>query len=226
MNKLWLIWKEPKERRRYVIGELIYDENSYFFKYVNPELDDARKVGFNYFPGFYDLEKTYESKSLFANIETRLPNPNRPDYLEILNVYGLEIGSCKMDILRKTKGRLLTDNFEFIPVFDEKKIEFEVAGTRYYLTDSSLKEELKINDNLELEMENENLKDEFAIKVNYVIDDKKHQLGYVPRYYSKQLTKLLKNKVMYSAKIESLNLETPLFDEDVTVSVKLIFKGK
>ena len=103
MNKLWLIWKEPKERRRYVIGELIYDENSYFFKYVNPELDDARKVGFNYFPGFYDLEKTYESKSLFANIETRLPNPNRPDYLEILNVYGLEIGSCKMDILRKLR---------------------------------------------------------------------------------------------------------------------------
>ena len=223
-NKLWLIWKDPKERRRYIIGELSEDSsNHYQFKYMNPELDDALKVGFNYFPGFPNLKETYQSDTLFANIATRLPNPNRPDYLEILNTYVLDMNSSKMTILKTTKGRLLTDNFEFVPIFEENKLEFEIAGISHYLDRKKLKKSLKINDNLELESENTNEKDQNAIKINYYKDNKKYQLGYVPRYYSKQLTKLLEEKVEYSAKIEKLNLDSPLNDEDVTVSVKLIF---
>lgn len=42
-NKLWLIWKEPKERRRFIIGELVYENDEYKFQYINPELNDARK---------------------------------------------------------------------------------------------------------------------------------------------------------------------------------------
>ena len=89
-NELWLIWKQPKTRRRYKIGVLNYKENEYYFQYINPELDDALKAGFLYFPGFEDINKIYESNKLFANIETRLPNPKRADYLEILNLYNLE----------------------------------------------------------------------------------------------------------------------------------------
>lgn len=88
-NELWLIWKEPISRRRYKVGVLCRNGNIYKFSYVNPELDDAKKVGFKYFPGFEDLTKTYESKRLFTNILTRLPNETRPDYLEILNCYNL-----------------------------------------------------------------------------------------------------------------------------------------
>ena len=78
-KELWLIWKEPTSRRRYKIGILSYDDK-YTFKYVNPELNDALAVGFKYFPGFEDINKIYISDDLFANIETRLPNPARPDY--------------------------------------------------------------------------------------------------------------------------------------------------
>ncbi len=132
-NKLlWLIWKEPKERRRFIIGELTYKNNEYRFKYIDPELNDARKNGLDFFPGFDDIEKEYISNTgLFPNIENRLPNTARPEYLEILNLYELNINSSQIEILEKTKGRLLTDNFEFVPAFNKNKIEFEVAGTSH-----------------------------------------------------------------------------------------------
>ena len=221
---LWLIWKEPITRRRYLIGELTYDFKVYRFKYTNPELEDAIKNNFTYYPGFRDLDKVYESSCLFTNISTRLPNPKRPDYLKILNSYGLEINSTQMDILKKTRGRLLTDNFEFVPKFDKNnKIEFEVAGTRHYIDKEKMKKILNINDNLELEREYDNEKDEYSIKVNYVTNEKKYQLGYVPRYYSKHLSKLLDEKIPYSAKVEFLNFDSLLTDENITVAVKLIF---
>ena len=37
-EELWLIWKDPISRRRYKIGSLIKNVNSYTFSYINPEL--------------------------------------------------------------------------------------------------------------------------------------------------------------------------------------------
>ena len=96
---------EPVTRQRYTVGVLEECEHSYKFSYINPELDDALKAGFSYFPGFSNLNEVYESDSLFVNIATRLPNKKRPDYLEILNSYDLDITSDEFDILIATKGR-------------------------------------------------------------------------------------------------------------------------
>lgn len=223
-KSLWLIWKEPKERRRYIIGTLTYKNNHYYFKYVNPELEEAKKVGFIEFPGFSDLNKKYESKgSLFPNITTRLLNKARPDYLQMLNTYGLDINSTSIEILEKTKGRLLTDNFEFVPAFDKNKIEFEVAGTSHRNDINEWKNLLKINDNLILEKEPNNKYDQYAIKIIYENNHKKYHIGYVPRYYAKDLTEMLNKNIEYSAKIESLNFKSDFHDEDITASVKLIF---
>lgn len=219
-----MIWKEPISRRRFIIGELYIEDNRYFFKYINPELDDAKEKGFNYFPGFNNLDEVYTSNNLFTNIETRLPNPSRPDYLEILNSYNLKIESTKMEILKATKGRLLTDNFEFVQPFNRNDtIEFDIAGTRHYLNED-LRKSLKINDNLVLKQETENPEDKYAIQVLYELDNSMLLLGYVPRYYSKDLSELLQKGVNYSAKIESLKLESEINDEDITASVKIIFE--
>lgn len=222
-KELWLIWKDSETRRRYKIANLIYEKEQYIFKYTNPELEDAKKVGFDYFPGFENINKEYKSDELFANIATRLPNKNRPDYLEILNTYGLEKDSSKLDILVATKGRLITDNYEFVMAFDSKKIEFDVAGTRHCEDVKNCLNLLNINDKLQLELEPTNLYDEYAIKVIFAKNGNCYHLGYVPRYYSKQLTELLKNNTQYSAMIESLNFESEISDEDITASVKLIF---
>jgi len=222
-NKLWLIWKQPQTRRRYKIGILEYKDNEYSFKYVNPELEDAQKVGFDYFPGFSDINMEYKNSDLFANIQTRLPNRNRPDYLDILNSYGLDSKSSKFDILKATKGRLITDNYEFVPIFDNNKIEFDVAGTRHCLDVKKCKDIISINDKLELQLEPDNEYDKYAIRVILTKNGKNYHLGYVPRYYSKELYELLNNNVEYSALIQSLNFESELNDEDITAYVKLIF---
>ncbi len=221
-DELWLIWKEPITRRRYKIGTLYRENNIYKFNYITPELNDAKKEGFKYFPGFEDLTKAYKSKNLFPNILTRLPNVTRPDYLEILNRYNLEKDSDNFEILKATRGRTITDNYEFVPAFDSRKIEFDVAGTSHCKDINECKEYLKINKKLYLEPEPTNIKDENAIKIIFREKDKQFQLGYVPRYYSKELLEKLNQGVEYSAMIQSLNLESQLSDENITANVKLI----
>lgn len=220
---MWLIWKQPESRRRYKVGTLKYDNEEYIFEYTNPELNDAHKAGFEYFPGFDNINEVYKSVELFANIETRLPNPKRPDYLEILNAYNLKKDSSKLEILKATKGRLLTDNYEFVPSFDTDKIEFDVAGTRYCKEIKKCINLIKINDKLLLELEPDNIYDQNAIKVILEKNGKKYHLGYVPRYYAKYLSNLLKNNIKYSAMIQSLNFESKFNDEDINAYVKLIF---
>lgn len=222
-SEMWLIWKNPESRRRYKIGILSYNNKEYEFTYINPELDDAINSGFKCFPGFSNLSLSYKSKELFANIATRLPNKARPDYLEILNAYNLENDSSELEILKATKGRLVTDNYEFVPVFDSKKIEFDVAGTRHCLDTQDCKKLLKLNDKLFLELEPDNKYDSNAIKVIYKNSGICYHIGYVPRYYAKELNEMLKNNVHYSAMIQSLNFESNISDEDISASVKLIF---
>lgn len=53
---------------------------------------------------------------------------------------------------------------------------------------------------------------------------KLYMLGYVPRFYSRELSKMLEENIKYSAQIKYLNFETSLRDEDITVDVKLILQ--
>ena len=222
-NELWLIWKEPLSHRRFKIGILIKLNDGYEFSYVDPELGEARKVGFNFFPGFNDLSKTYKNNELFINIASRLPNKGRIDYLEILNSYNLDKESSDFDILKATRGRTLTDNYEFVPAFDLNKIEFDVAGTRQCKDINKCKDFLKINRVLYLEPEPNNKNDENAVKVVLKENGKLYHLGYVPRYYSKELLNELNKGAKYSAMIQNLKFNSPFSDENIVANVKLIF---
>ena len=222
-NELWLIWKEPLSHRRFKIGILIKLNDGYEFSYVDPELGEARKVGFNFFPGFNDLSKTYKNNELFINIASRLPNKGRIDYLEILNSYNLDKESSDFDILKATRGRTLTDNYEFVPAFDLNKIEFDVAGTRHCKDINKCIDFLKINRVLYLEPEPNNKNDENAVKVVLKENGKLYHLGYVPRYYSKELLNELNKGAKYSAMIQNLKFNSPFSDENIVANVKLIF---
>ena len=82
---------------------------------------------------------------------------------------------------------------------------------------------IHINDKLELELEPNNLYYKYVIKVIIYKSGKKYHLGYVPRYYSLELTSLLKKNIKYSAIIESLNFDSEITDEEISASVRLIF---
>ena len=58
----------------------------------------------------------------------------------------------------------------------------------------------------------------------YNTEGNKYHLGYVPRYYSKDLYDILKTNVSYSAMVQRCNFESQIKDEDITVRVKLIFR--
>lgn len=214
---LWLIWKNPTTRIRYKVGTLTVHMNNYDFRYNSNECN-FEEIGFDYFPGFSDVKKIYSSQTLFESILNRLPNKNRPDYNKIIESYGLNEESSDIEILEKTKGRLLTDTFEFVPEFNFNKIEFEIAGTRHYSGLKKCKKELKIGDKLTLEIENNDY-DENAVIVKF----EKYKLGYVPRYYSKQLSDLLKRNIVYKAYISNINIQSKIYDDSITAKVELIF---
>lgn len=213
-KELWLIWKNPYMRRRYIIGTLTKHENNYSFKYnLEEKIPD-----FDYFPGFADINKTYNNTELFTNILNRLPNPSRPDYEKILNNYGLNRNSSHMEILEKTRGRLLTDTFEFVIPFCKENIMFEVAGIQYCDEFRKCKSTMNVGDKILLELEMTNKYDENAIIVKY----EKYKIGYVPRYYSSELAKLLKENFKYDAYITHLNIESKINDEIISVKVDLL----
>ena len=72
-------------------------------------------------------------------------------------------------------------------IFDNNKIEFDVAGTRHCLDEKKCKDIISINDKLELQLEPDNEYDKYAIRVILTKNGKNYHLGYVPRYYSKEL---------------------------------------
>lgn len=219
-EEMWLIWKNPITRIRYKVGKLEKNEEGYIFSYLSDDVKIACEKGFSFFPGFNDLEKIYKSKVLFANIDSRLLNEGRADYLKLLDFYNLQTNSSKMDVLKATKGRLLTDNYEFVPAFNKEKIFFDVAGTRYsdVLAYKSL---INLGDELILEIDKDNKYDDYAIKVILKKEADFFHLGYVPRYYSKELTLLLNEADNYMAFVNYLNFEKDIFDDDIIIEVRV-----
>ena len=156
---------------------------------------------------------------MFTNILARLPNTNRKDYKNILECYDLSITSDEFEILKKTRGRLLTDTFEFVQVFNKSDIEFDIAGTRYIDEVKECCESLKKGDNVFLEEEKENNYDSNAVIVLKDRNNKDCKLGYVPNYYSKQISKIIQDKCKYTATILKIRKETLLNDEMITIKI-------
>ena len=220
-NVLWMIWKNPKknERRRYKIGELRFTLGKYYFKYTNPEISDAIKSGFLPFPEFEDLNKEYISDVLFNAIYSRLPNKKRDDYMDIMLKYNISTEENDFEILKKTKGRQITDTIEFVEPFNKKFFSFDVAGIQYYDI-NEIKQNLNNYDRVKLLVDEQNKYDKFAVKVVFTLDNKDHILGYVPRFYSKYIFSLLKNNIKYTAII--VNFEIYEFFDDYN---SIVIKG-
>lgn len=236
-DELWLIWRvaDPKSenRRRYRIGTLkwIEEKDLYEFEYdYNHDFKEALSAGFSYFPGFENTTKghIYTSEgSLFPTISSRLPKPERDDYLDLLNRYGLDVKDSPFKVLSTTKGRQITDNFEFVPAFNTEKIEFDIAGVSHLQKSELLKHfedgHLRNGAKLRLSLDKENEYDKFAIKILLPIKEKNIFLGYVPRYYSKDLTEIIEKGTEYSAIITAINLHSKIRDEGISARIRLIF---
>lgn len=211
MNKksyLYLIWKNPVNKRNYEVGKLTRADG-YKFEYWN-EYEQALADGWKLIQAFPEV-KEYYSKELFPVFSSRLPDKKRRDIETVLKKYGLEEYDG-YELLRKSGGRLPIDTYEFIdPIFPEDitvQREFYVVGIRHKSGCEGktciTKNELVLNMDLILSLEPENQYDSNAVLVE---TPKGTPLGYVPRYYSESVAFRIKKHMTYECSVIEINEE-------------------
>lgn len=208
---LYLIWKHPDTRRQYVVGEL--SKNGLFEFEYGHEIDSAINEGFKKIAAFDDFTKKYSSKNLFPVFASRLPDKKRKGISEILKKYDLHEYDEYL-LLKRSGAKLPIDTFEFVdPIFDdEEKISrnFYVAGIRHYLPCTNdicdIKNiNIQLNDKLVLKPEPNNKFDSDAVEI-YTSGNIK--LGYIPRYYSKQVNRMIKENKDVVCTVIEINPDT------------------
>ncbi|EOU1765771.1 TPA: DNA-binding protein [Clostridium perfringens] len=221
---IYLIWKEPKSRQQFVIAKLSKN-GKYEFEYA-PNIQQALDKGFIPFIAFNNIHKKYESDKLFTSFSSRIPDKRRKDINDILNRYGLSEYN-EYELLKKSGGRLPIDDLEFIdPIINngENPIKryFYIAGPRYYIgcegkyCDKSIN--IEENESLKLELEPTNPYDKYAIKV---CKKSGELIGYIPRYYSKELNDLIASGWEYTINIYEINKKSNNCNECLKVVLNL-----
>lgn len=201
---VYLVWKEPNTRRQYVVGQLTKN-GKYEFSY-GFEVEAAIGVGFNHLIPFDNINNVYESDLLFPVFSSRLPDKKRRGIEDILSKYGLEEFNDYL-LLKRSGAQLPIDNLKFIdPLLDEDSGRitriFDLAGVRHYLgcdgEECYKSVELEVGEELLLVPEIENQYDNNAIKV---VTKSDVLIGYIPRFYNKELSELLKKGYKYTCKV-------------------------
>lgn len=223
-DSILVIWKDPEKRTQYVIGEILKN-GKYEFSY-GYDVKEAIKNGFELLISFNDLNKTYYSEKLFPSFANRLPHKKRRGIEKILKRYDLDQFD-EYELLKRCGAKLPTDNLEFIdPIpsdLEEDKIirYFFVAGARHYIgCEGNLCENtIEINEKQELKLvrDNNNEYDKFAVRI-YDLND--NHIGYIPRYYSENISKLLQNNYNYKLTTHIVNKNN---DCNECIKVKLEF---
>ena len=204
---LYLICKSGQSGQQYIVSQLTRN-SCYEFRYCN-EVEEATEDGFVPLLCFPDLNKKYEDEKLFSVFSSRLPDKKRKNIKDILKKYGLE-DYDEYTLLKRSGARLPIDNLEFIdPILDgEKDITriFFVAGVRHYLNcdgNDCLKAiTITRGDEVFLKKDSENMHDTNAV---HVLDYSGKILGYIPRYYSSSVTKLLETKKKISCHVYNVD---------------------
>lgn len=213
MNKLWLIWQNEDSSKKYHVGTLSKSNDAYYFEYSNKQkfrgLEEAQKNGYTYLFPFKDMTKIYKRKSLFPTFIKRLPNKNRPDYVNLLNRFGLDENASDMEILRITKGKTGVDNYEFITPLkvEGSKLDthFFIEGARHYDFKEIENQENYFKKHSKLKLKNDPMQhDSTAIKI---LSHDNHVLGYMPAVYSKVLTEIMQH-VELELHVDHVNLDT------------------
>lgn len=208
---LYLIWKHPETRKQYIVG--ILSKNGLFEFEYGKEIDEARKNGFQGIAAFEDFSKKYTNEKLFPVFASRLPDKKRRGISDILKRYNLDEYDEYL-LLKNSGARLPIDTFEFIdPIFDDEETvsrDFFIAGVRHYLPHCEDKcnfdnVNLNPNDELVLKLEPDNKFDSNAVEI-YNSDNIK--LGYIPRYYSSQVAKMMEENKKVTCKVIEFNPNT------------------
>jgi hypothetical protein len=164
---IYLSWRKGRGSRCKIVGELKRTaSDGIVFKYIKEGVDEAKKDGFNGYPGFpVEYGKVYREDNLDI-FSLRLLPADRSDSLKYFRFWEIEGITDKFDILALTQGLLPTDNFEFLGLFNPDK-GFKFTSDLSGLTHLELESDtLKAGDVLTYEKEfNEFAHKKTAVKV-------------------------------------------------------------
>lgn len=137
-----LVWQRPLDetgrRDRWPVAELVQRENGVSFRYLDEvALSAAREAGFSSYPGL-PIGSDKLSQIALTVLMRRLPPPNRPDFGDLLERFGLPADRIysELSLLAYTGARLTSDSFSICETFDGFEppftYVFDVAGNRHY----------------------------------------------------------------------------------------------
>jgi hypothetical protein len=215
--KLLLAWEAPKicvDRRRWVVGEIVSEQERTIFRYFQGKgfsesncgrsLSDLMAAGYRGYPAFqpYDSPKNFHEKVLEA-FNRRLPPSDRSDFGRYLQHFRLRPGTelTTMSLLALTGAKLPGDGFEIVDPLVDTDGPFElvmpIAGFRHY---KSHVHDLAEGDDLALLAEPSNSYDENAV----MIQARGKIIGHVNRLQAGGFRRLL-GTAEVSAKLLRLN---------------------
>ncbi|OGX24258.1 MAG: hypothetical protein A3D10_08715 [Omnitrophica WOR_2 bacterium RIFCSPHIGHO2_02_FULL_48_11] len=203
---IYLSWQSTDHGKRYIVAELIEKSNGqYCFRYIpGKDLDEAKKVGFDGYPAFPNLDEEYTLNAIDPFV-MRLPARSRMDFSELLNYWEIQNSNISdFDLLAITGGRLRTDNFEFIdPHAVKRPNQFltELAGFVYHAEDQELRN-IPAGSQMQLERDIGNRHDPYAVKVLY----KGKQIGYIKRVHSQTVAEELDKGKKVKAEIKNFDV--------------------
>src|SRR5438128_3136624 len=190
ITRLFVLWSDPQDGTRYVIGDLSREVDGFKFAYGR-ELDRALARGLKLLPEFPDRSKSYGERHLFSTFAQRIPSPARPDFSQMMDSWGVrvELRDDPMEILARSGGIQATDRLELAEFRDDldpltQPLLFRVAGPKHH--DGT--PQLCAGEHVVLLREKANPHDEYA---TLVLKKAGRPIGYVPRQYSKMISQHL-----------------------------------
>ena len=186
MRKLFLTWQDKKSRQWFPVGQLISDDKSFRFFYIQGALEAQKEANFQPLVSFPDFRKVYESNELFPMFSNRVMPDSRPEYKQTIEYLSLpEDYNDPLAFLALTGGAKVTDSFEMFchPKLDDKgeyNLHFFAHGLRY-LPECSIERIGRMNsgDKIDLAHAFQNPFEENALQLhtrdNFIV-------GYCPSY--------------------------------------------
>lgn len=216
MATLILAWKNPNTNEWIPIGKLEFDGKVYTFIYTRGVLKSKNEGFFVPLAPMQEVDKIYESDLLFPIFQNRLVQKSRPEYEDYLDWLNLDRNRyTPLEELSRSGGIRVTDNLQLFPIpqiRDGKYIVYFFSHGIRHLSPCYIERVSHLNhgNRLFLMADIQNNFDSFALALR--TGDPPELVGYVPRFFSRDFDKLIKENGAKNAhvSVEKVNLKAPL----------------
>lgn len=214
MKTLFVAYQDTVSRMWTPVARLTHDGDLYHFAYT----EGAKNLpNFVPFGRLKELDSEYVSKQIFPLFANRLLSKSRPEYKDYLSWLGLSgVGHNALEELARTGGLRATDSLELIPCpeptsSNQYEVYFFCRGLRHLPPDSQVRSlALAVGEKLYLMKDIQNGSDNMALLLR--TDEPMTLVGYVPRYYSTEFSRLLEQVEADAPKVtvEKVNADAPI----------------